>query len=176
MLARLLSLLVDLCRFRSGPQDFPYLPPLAIGLLLVQLVLLTARVQWSGLDVDIAPIVLLRGGFVLAATWAVLRLRGLQARYWQTLLSLLAVELLFSILMFPLLSLVGTGGERPAGAMAPLLGWLTLLLVVWQLLVQGHIWRHALNLLMPIGVLIALALHLVEAVLVVSLFSQAETQ
>ena len=50
-------------------------------------------------------------------------------------------------------------------------GWLT----GWRLLVAGHIWRHALGVPMPVGVLIVVGLFLAELVLQAGLFGVADS-
>jgi hypothetical protein len=170
MLVRLISLVIDLCRFRSGPQDFPHAPPLAIAVLVIQLGVLLLRVQVSGAERDLLPELLAKGVFAVASVWIVLRLRELQARYWQTLLALVSVELVFTLLLFPLMMLADTVDPQAPPPLAPLFGWLGLLGAAWLMLVFGHVWRHALNVLFPVGVLVAVALLMVEAVLMVSLF------
>lgn len=171
MLVRLISLVIDLARFRSGPQDFPYAPTLAASLLLAQLGVLLIRAQLSGAETgEVLPMVLVKGVFAFAAPWLVLRLRDMHARYWQTLLALVSIELLFTLLLLPLVALTGQIDPEAPHPLAPLFGWMALLLMAWLVLISGHIWRHALNLLFPLGVLIALALLLAEGALLVSLF------
>ncbi len=170
MLVRLISLVIDLCRFRSGPQDFPHSPPLAITVLLIQLGVVLLRVQIAQAEQDMLPALLAKGVFAFASVWVVLRLRELHARYWQTLLALVSVELVFTLLLFPLIVLAGNVDPQTPQPLAPLYGWLALLGLAWLVLVFGHVWRHALNVLLPIGVLVAVALMMVESVLMVSMF------
>ena len=43
----------------------------------------------------------------------------------------------------------------------------------WRLIVIGHIWRHALQIRLPVGVLVGIGLFLLEMALIVLLFAPA---
>lgn len=164
MLARLIAALFDLCLLKRGPQDLPFRPVLVLALLLAGLALEVYGVVLVGVS-NSAEVVLLSGVFAVAAPWALLRWRGLDARLWQTLLALIGTGVLFSLLRLPLLAALGPLAAQPKPALAPLYGWGLVLLIGWQLLVYGHIWRHALRLPLPTGVLVALGLWLTEMLL-----------
>lgn len=170
MFARLIAVVIDLCRFRAGPQDLPHSPPLAIAILLAQIVLAWYRAKLSGAEPEMMPAVLVSGVFTLVSVALVLSLRGLQGRYWQTLLAVVSTGLLFSLLLLPVVLLVGPLDPQAATTRTLMLSWLALSIMVWQVLVLGHIWRNALNLLFPVGVLVAIAVLLVEGVLLLGLF------
>ncbi|MBP6693309.1 MAG: hypothetical protein KA162_12790, partial [Xanthomonadales bacterium] len=55
------------------------------------------------------------------------------------------------------------------------LGWLSLALLAWKLVVSGHVLRHALDVPLRIGVLIAAAFLAAEVVLNLALFGAQGT-
>lgn len=175
MFARLIAALFDLCLLRIGPQDLPHRPPLVLALLAAALALEAFSARQIGADSDLLPSLLVSGAFALAATLIVLKLRGVESRYWQTLLALVGTGLLFSLLALPLLVAMGPLDPENPPPLAPLLGWGIVLLAGWRLVVSGHIWRHALGIPLPTGVLVALGLFMAELLLQRALFSLAGT-
>jgi hypothetical protein len=161
----LIRRLLDLCLLRGGPQDLPYSPLLARTLVLAFAVvkLLTA----TGLDI---PDPLLRTlasiALLLALPWVVLSLRGHRARYLQTLTALTGTGLLFSLLLLPVMIAASAVPPLPAEGAPPtpqlVLGWLSLLLIGWKLMINAHIYRHALDWPRFPAILLALALFMVE--------------
>jgi hypothetical protein len=175
---RLIQLVVDLCLFRRGPQDLPHNPPLALaGVVALMGLELFAPSTQSGPG-DYLPLAVYGVLFVLIV-WAALRLRKVDARFWQTLLGLAGSALLFSLLMLPIRMTIGPidpATYLPVAPMSPLIVLLllaNLVLALWRLVVQGHIWRHALETSLPVGILTALAVEIVSLVTLVSLFRAA---
>jgi hypothetical protein len=149
-------LVLDLCRWRRGPQDLPYSPNL-LALLIgasVALDLLLASVLH---DTDnILARSLLSTAIVLGLCWIALALRSLRNRYVQAATALVACGMLFSLLQLPLAWLAGPA-PATAASLSPLqvlLGWLMLALLVWKLSVDAHIMRHAME--APYGLAFAL--------------------
>lgn len=169
---------IRICQLRGAPQNLPVAPALAVGLLaLAQAVGLVNAAQLGAGSRNVATAVgsLL---FALLATRVVLQMRGKPERFWQTLLALAGTSLVFALLAFPLSALIGPlppldpANPAPLPVPAPLL----LLIVVlggWRLLVSGHIWRHALEVPLPVGVLVVLALFVTELVLLATLLAGA---
>lgn len=162
---RLFSVLIDICLLKRGPQDLPHQSGLTLALLLGAL----ALEAYSASLVSSSPLlfssVVLSGAFALAATWAILRMRRVESRYWQTLLALVSTGLLFSLLALPLLVAVGPLDPDNMPQFSPLVGLGIVILATWRLLVAGHIWRHALEVPLPVGVLVALGTFMVELIL-----------
>lgn len=167
MFARVVSVVLNLCRFRDGPQELPYAPVLAIVLLLVQCALVLGRAESSGIEQPLGLPLVLLSAFGLASTWGILRLREFQARFWQTYLALIATSVVFSVLLLLLVAAAGPVEQLAASPLAPVFGWLSLLLVAWQVLVAAHIWRHALDVLFPVGVMAAVAVRMVEGLILI---------
>ncbi len=161
----LLAQLVDICLLRAGPQDLPFSPTLARNLIVASVVL---DLFYAAL-LDM-PQPLLRIGLSLAlllgAPWLLLSLRERQARYVQTLTALAGSGLLFTAAFLPLaLFAADMPPLKPDVAPAPgqlLFSWLTLFLVSWKLVINGHIYRHALDWPRLPGLLLAFGLFLLE--------------
>lgn len=165
MPARLIALFLDLLSLRRGPQDLPHAPVLAVALVLALLLVESWSSRALGVAANLGPALVLSGLLALAIPWAVLRLRGLAARFWQTALALAGTGLVFGLLALPLMLAMGPIDPANPAAIPPLLGWSTVLLAGWRLVVAGHVWRHALEVPLPSGVLVALATFIAELVL-----------
>jgi hypothetical protein len=171
----LLDLLRDLMLFRRGPQDLPYSTSLLGAASVIAFALdafVASRFQQVG---DAAPRVAFSLAALLALPWIALRLADKQPRYAQTALALVATSVMFTILTVPVLIGVGPLPQDPKDLTATqaLLGWFSLLLVGWQLAVRGHILRHALDLPMRLGVLVAVVFFAVELLLALLLFGRS---
>lgn len=162
----LFRILFDIILRRRGPQDLPYSIPLLRGLLcamvgLQLLVMFALRER-----IDAPERIVLSLLLTLALPWAVLRMRGMQARYVQTLSALVGTGILFSLALAPLLWLVHDlplpTPDTPATPLQGVVSLFGLGLVAWKLAVDGHIWRHALGWPMVGGVLVAFGLFLLE--------------
>ncbi len=144
----LLSQLIDLCLLRRGPQDLPFSPILARNLIIagVALDLLYA----SLLDFPQAlPRIALSLAMLLAAPWLLLSVRQRRERYLQTLTALAGSSLIVAAVSLPLalysadLPPLLPGATPTPGQLA--FGWLSLILVSWKLVINSHIYRHALD-------------------------------
>lgn len=162
---RLLSVLIDLCLLKRGPQDLPHNPALTLAFLIGALALEAYSANLLSNSPTLFSSVILSGAFALAATWAILRLRRVESRYWQTLFALIATGVLFSLLALPLLVAIGPLDPDNMTQLSPVVGLGIVLLAAWRLLVAGHIWRHALDIPLPVGVLVALGTFMVELIL-----------
>lgn len=168
MFAQLVQTLSRLMLLRAGPQDLPAWP-----LLLhagVALYLISAMARMLLLNDLLAAFAqgLLGVGVLWAYTRMVLRSRGKPERLTQTLSALLLCGALIGLLMLgplstlvPALETAAAGGEldpaqAPAGA-----AWLWLMLALWGLFLAGHIYRHALDASLGMGILVALGYEVV---------------
>ncbi|MEO5622255.1 MAG: hypothetical protein ABJB02_07350 [Dokdonella sp.] len=138
---------MDLCRWRGGPQDFPFAPRLLAGLFVAGLAL--DLLVASALDDDAHALArsVLSSGIVLGLCWVALAIRGVRNRYVQTATALLACSLAFSLLQLPLALLAGPAPAPTAelSTLQVLIGWMTLALFVWQVSVDAHIMRQAMD-------------------------------
>jgi hypothetical protein len=171
----LLSQVVDLCRFRGGPQDLPYKPELLIALLVASIALdLT-----SATLLDVGDNALARSLFstslLLALCWIALAIRGLRSRYVQTAIALVACSMVFSILILPLAYLFGPPQDstKTLTSTQTLLAWLGLGVLVWKLAVDAHNVRQAIDAPYLLGLGLALAWAIVDFSLNRLLFANA---
>jgi hypothetical protein len=163
-MSALLATIAGLMRLRAGPQDLPYSPPLLAALLVAQVGLdgLAAHHFGAGDGLLLRAVVAVLVG--LGVPYLVLSVARRTARFVQTATAIVATGLAFALLVLPVVALVGRLPDDPAELTAGqvLFGWLSLALLAWKLVVQGSIFRHALEVPLRQGVLLAVALLLVE--------------
>lgn len=141
------GLVADLCRLRRGPDDMPYAPALLVAAVVAGVVLdvvIGSALRDAGGALSRS---LISSAVVLGLCWAVLAMRELRSRFVQTALALAACSLVFSLLQVPLALLAGPAPASAAELSAAqiLIGWITLALFGWQLAVDAHIMRRALD-------------------------------
>lgn len=150
-------------RLRAGPQDLPAGAGLAA--------LLTAAWIAQGLLMDQAlnepasgarNLVAIAVQFVAIA--ALLKLRNRAARIPQTFSALAGTGIIMGLLAFALLAQLDPG--RPQRGLA--LAYLGLFL--WSLVVDGHIYRHALSTRMSLGILVAVLIFAANFILLRAVF------
>jgi hypothetical protein len=144
---------VDLCLLRRGPQDLP-----ASGTVLALCFganILVGTLLIVGADMGLALSLLeslAEAALVLGVLWLILAGRGLRARFLQTASATLGAAALLGMVALPLLGLAGSGRTT----LAEFGGLLLLFLVIWNVVVLGHILRHALDLTLGQGVGLAI--------------------
>ncbi len=172
----------NICLLRAGPQDLPssaFLLALSLLLYITIGVLLTViSVPLAQAVVLVAADIALLGGLVYVLLWA----NNLLDRLIRVWTALLGSGAFFELIALPLLawqqqimdnaqaeviSLDETGV-----IVSSLILWLVLF---WNLIVVGHILRHALSTLFPIGVALSVAYMFISITLIQNLsglFSQ----
>ncbi|GAB4172412.1 MAG: hypothetical protein Kow0020_07400 [Wenzhouxiangellaceae bacterium] len=136
-----------LVRLRAGPQDVPAgRAPLLHGLAAVLVLLLLTTAQSPG-NLQPREVVVILGLPPLLAM-SLLALTRRRARFEQTVAALYGSAALLGLLQLPALL---WPGEPPA-----LLLFIALGALLWSLAVDAHIWRHALEVPWPAGLLVAL--------------------
>ncbi|HEY9545863.1 MAG TPA: hypothetical protein VIR56_07640 [Solimonas sp.] len=169
MLASLFSATLRILFFRAGPQDFPYDPrltaPLAVsaglanGLMFMQVLPIGAALVMA---------ITMVGGMALA-TRAILRTRQLDARYHQTFAALLATNAALTFLLVPFFAQIAPMLrelashpemlEHPESVkLPPGIAFIMNALNLWSFAVTASIFRHAANVSMALGLLIALVI------------------
>jgi hypothetical protein len=148
----LLKYFVDLCLLRTGPQDLPASPTL-FRLAIAADVLISLLLSLS-MRLETGPTIL--QGFVeiallLALLWLVLNLTNNRARFLQSATAALGSSALLGVAALPVISLAGSSDED----LALLAGLSMLGLVIWSIVVLGHILRHALEIRQGQGVMLA---------------------
>lgn len=163
-----IKLFFGICIFRKAPQDIPYsllllqfaaLVYVGIGLLLL---LLSAGLLESLLHLLVE--ILMVAGF----SWALLTISGMSERYIQTLTALLGTDAVISLLALPVMSSMIT--PQGSALAIPLL----MVMMVWQLLVSAHIFRHALSRSFSFGLAVAFLYFFVSYRTMAMLFPQAD--
>lgn len=149
--------IISIALLRQGPQILPastFLLALALaahlgtGVLLGLFSLSPALALFSALAGTLIMVALVHG---------LLLLHRLHMRVIQTLTALAACEVLIGLLALPLTALFYAGG-----GLAELAALLSLLLLGWNVAVAAHIFRHALNVSMGMGVLFAIGYTLIS--------------
>lgn len=148
----LFTLLINIMRLKAAPQDLPcsrFLMLLCIGSYLFMGLIISLLDQTFGLAllsaaVDTALLI----GLAYIALW----IRGYQGRGIQTATAFAATGTLFEIIGWPLVAyLQSLNADNPSS-----LSLLLLVLIVWNIVVIGHILRHAIDVPMWIGTGVAL--------------------
>ena len=165
----------DLVQLRRGPADMPY-SAMLLGVLIASGIAIDVA---SGLLVQNASNVLARSllstGLVLALCWIALKLRGFSNRYLQTATALAACGIVFSLLIMPVVWMLGPL-PKPPEQLAPhqvLLGWIMLGVLLWNLAVTAHILRHALDGSFAFGLALATTWAVADWALAHALFDAA---
>ena len=133
----------DILLSRRGPQDVPAHPLLARLCLLLYVLsgalLLVSDGSWPAAVTEAA----LELGLLIGSCQLLLRLYHHPARYPQTITAITGAGTLLTLIAWPIsLWLLHEAGS-PSGQALP--AFLHLLLLVWQIRVLAHIWKHALN-------------------------------
>jgi len=160
----LLNHFVDLCLLRLGPQDLPF----SIQLLVVTTALnvLVGVVMIVDVRTGVALALgesLFDAGLMLAVLHLGLRSQNRLARFVQAATALMGSGLLLGLLALPLISWSRSSDTAAAGL-------LLLTLIVWSMVVMGHILRHTFEIGLGIGVGLAFAYTLLSWNLTLILF------
>ncbi len=166
MFNQVLSVTVRLLFFKAGPQDFPYAPQ--IGRIIMPLAFVANYLVFSQVLPTAMAVVmgLAMIAGVAVATRGILRMRKLEERFQQTFHALLATSFAFTCALIipfsqiaPILLDYTSDPEALASGVAPELpagpAFVINLLNFWNLAVSAHIYRHAANVNIWIGVLVA---------------------
>jgi hypothetical protein len=165
----LIRFFVELCLLRRAPQDLPASPllfrlalvlDLAVGLLVG---LMSRQPFMADLLQGLTEIALLLG-----TLYGALRLTGHPGRFLQTATALLGCGALIGVVVLAPLSL-NPGGDSESGA-AAFGAFVLLLVVVWNLLVTGHIIRHSFGVGLGVGVAAALGYEIIAITLISAIY------
>lgn len=142
-LTALLRWTSEVLQLRSSPADLPYSPALMLQFVLIDLISSAMYLEITDIEYS-APNLLARTLLRLATFAALLYGFGRRDRVIQTLATLSAASALLTFIMLPIASaLVRTPSDNVDLDVQFLqLGWLALIL--WSIVVDGHILRHAL--------------------------------
>lgn len=161
-----LSATVRILFFRAGPQDFPYASGIRPVLLLLAAVsngLMFAQVLPLAMASGIA--VAMIAGMALVVRWT-LRLRNLGNRFQQTFDALLATNILLTLALLPPFAQIAPqlmdltkhpeALQNPEAVKLPAFPVLLMNIInFWTFAVTAHIFRHAANVNLWVGFVIA---------------------
>ena len=172
VVGQLLNAFVDICLLRTGPQQLPSSVFLLSLTVLLGLMTGTLAVVESFGSLEVAAgAQLMDLMLLLSLLWIGLRLTGKGGRFFQTGAALCGSGTLINLVAMPL-QLVVSGD--PAGSLIKELGVLVyLFLIIWALVVAGHILRHAFEIRLVGGVLLAIGYFLLVNLLVQNMFPVA---
>lgn len=165
---QLMKMFLDLAFLRIGPQDVPDAP-----WLLKSVLLLNVAVSLLIMGREI-PLVegFIRVALGIAVMWILVRgllnFKGLQSRFRQTFIALMAADIVITLAQLALI-ILGFMPEVPAKA-SQIEAIVWTLIVFWALSVQGNILHHALNVSRIMGALLAFSLMLITVVVSFTLY------
>lgn len=159
--------LFAICLLRAGPQDLPGDPRLPVwlsaayavvgGMVLAPEVGFAEGAAQAGLDA------LLLAGF----NWALLRVREAPERFNQTYAALVGINLLLSLLSWPLFAMA------PMGPTSTQLSFAQVGLVIallWTMIAQGQVIRSAIESTAGVGLLLAFVYFLLASLVIAAVF------
>ena len=151
---KLIQFWVAMCLFRARPQDFPAsFPVLAVSVLgyfLVNTLLsLVSEPPHRALIASLLDMMVLYL-FVRVA----LLVRQKPERLMQTLSALTGSGAVMGFVALPVVAAGVPGAE--AGEISAMVALVWLILLTWSIAVFGHILRHALSVVLPIGMAVAI--------------------
>ncbi len=146
-----------LCLLRLRPQDLPAVPVLAAFAALCYVAAGLAMALQHMSPAGAVGLVLLDTGLFGFLIWLLLWVRLMMNRYLQTFTAMLGASAILEMAALPLViwqqQLVVGDELTTMAVIVSLLLWAWLF---WSLLVLGHILRHAIDTILPIGVMLAL--------------------
>lgn len=157
--AAFIALVFAMCQLQRGPDEMPYSKALFGALVLASVALDVLGGAALGDASHALQRSLVSTGLVLALCWIALSVRRLGNRYVQTASALIACSMLLTLLAMPLAWLLGPTPSPPAPLtpLQTLIGWAMLAIVVWNIAVNAHIVRRALDAPYALGFALALA-------------------
>lgn len=163
MFASLAQTLARIMLLRAGPQDLPAAP----GILQLSVLLYMLSAIGKLLLINPFLAALAQALLSVVVLWAYLRailnMRKIPERFAQTFAALLLTSAIIGTLMLgplsaltPMLLQIAEGGDMQALQVPAMAAYAWLGLSLWGLTLAGHIFRHALDTSLGVGVLVAL--------------------
>jgi hypothetical protein len=155
--------LAQLLRLRGGPQDLP--AGWSLTLLLLTVYMVQNLVTGQQLDDENAAAKgLLSVSLQIVVLTGLLFWRNHPERFAQTMSALAAAGIFFNVISWGLLSLSDPGVNQPVLAII----WFAIF--IWSLMVDAHIYRHALTVPFAVGMLVTVLILAASYVLIEMLF------
>jgi hypothetical protein len=169
---------LNFLQLRGTPADLPH-RPYRLPILLACDVLLASVLYQLLAQANGTMLAIMGDGLHLLLLASVLWLRSRSARFLQTATAILAVGLVLGVLHLPpilVMSLAGFDFSQGMSdgvsthAAAGFLQLVMLVLLVWRVLAEGQLLRHALDLPLFAGIMVATTLAIVEIWTLLRLF------
>jgi hypothetical protein len=144
----------DICALKAAPQDLPA-SSFLLGLVLLAYFVtgaLVATLQWPFSHAVLAAF--LDTVFLSALSRVLLWSRMLSSRFVQTLTALAGSGAVMTVIALPIVLWQSIVGVTDA-SIPTLPSWLLMIWMVWNVLVVGHIIRHALSTVLALGIVLA---------------------
>lgn len=166
-----IAVFIDICLLRKDPRDLPASPTLQALALLAYVVsglLLVRQFASPGgaLLQTLVELLLFAGFLYLLLAW-----RGRQARFQQSFTALLGCGVLFNLASLPSVHVFANHERMEAWVAPAFLLWL--LLICWSILVFGHVLRHAMEIHLGWGIMLAVLYTIVALQVLHHLFPGA---
>ena len=164
----LTKIFFDLCFLKAGPQDVPASHTLLNSCVVFNLVVSSIGVA-SFYDLQIAVLqVALVIGLLAVYTKILLYVSAKPGRFLQTFTALNGTSALIGVIITPILLLISVS----EGSMQyrSLLGIVYFVLYIWQLVIYGNIFRHALSKAMFLSMVIVILYVILTNMLVFYFF------
>jgi len=151
----MLNAFLDICLFRKNPQDLPKSNVLlclsVAGYMLASTLLALLSEQLT--DATMAGII--EAMLVMLFTYGLLQIRNKTERWSQTVTALSGAGIIISLIAFPLYYLSTTDNQEGISQSIGLL--LLIVLIIWNIAIMAHIFRHALQTTIGFGIAIAVS-------------------
>ncbi len=155
--------LANLLRLKGGPQSLP--ASVSLMIFMVSAYLVQNLVTGQQLeDENSAAKSLLAISLQIAVLSGLLKWRGVTERFPQTLTALAGVGIFFNMVSWVLLMQSDPAVNQPALALI----WFAVF--IWSLFVDANIYRHALSVALPMGMLITVLMLAASYVLIEMIF------
>ena len=151
---QLINRFVDICLLRRGPQDLPTSTFLTGLCILAYFGLATGSEVILGKPERALTWGLAAIAIMLAVVYGLLAYRRVPSRFPQTTSALAGCGALYLMIYLPLsAALISEPGQASAMSSFLFLTWVVVFF--WGFLIEGHIYRHALSISLPAGVLVS---------------------
>lgn len=140
---QVIRLFWDICKLKANPQDLPKMQYLLISTILAGIIVdsFSAAILISKLTkLEITQTVVVYNLLLLLSVYLLLKLLGYSARGAQTVTAIAGSGLFISLVLLPALLVLNTANEATKS-----FAYIILIDNVWRILVNAHIFRHALS-------------------------------
>lgn len=184
----LLVILRDILFLRRGPQDLPYSPALLAVAVVARLLLAQWLATFRPPQAQGGPLISIVGtALELGLLYLLLNALQRKVRFVQTATASLLVDAIIAVVLLPLLHMLepvlvvmATPGATPETVAAAMNGAAALAMLlfaavgIWNLVVNAHILRQALEIRLMPALLINVALVFASQIVLSALFGVAE--